>query len=112
MEYAGCAEGRRDARGPSELNLDEVWSRFHTPCTPASRGRRIKVLRTSRRALGSSIPCFLVVRLLGIFPAWTLAPGPWPLDPGPWTLDPGPWTLDPGPWALGPGPLFLDPLIP
>ena len=31
-------EGRRDAQGLSELNLDEVLPGFHTPCTPDKQG--------------------------------------------------------------------------
>ena len=51
MEYAGCAEGRRDARGPSELNLDEVWPGSHTPCTPVKQGAADpSSLRENRRA--------------------------------------------------------------
>ena len=38
MENVGYAEVRRDVRGPSELNLDEVWSRFHTLRTPVKQG--------------------------------------------------------------------------
>ena len=31
-------EGRRDAQGLSELNLDEVLPGSHTPCTPDKQG--------------------------------------------------------------------------
>ena len=44
-------EGRRDAQGPSELNLDEVLPGFHTPCTPVKQGAADpSSLRENRRA--------------------------------------------------------------
>ena len=41
LQGNGIAVGRRNVRGLSELNLDEVCMLFHTLGTPASRGRRI-----------------------------------------------------------------------
>ena len=37
-EMRGYAGVRRDVRGPSELNLDEVLPGSHTPCTPVKQG--------------------------------------------------------------------------
>ena len=37
-EMREMREGRRDAQGLSELNLDEVLPGFHTPCTPDKQG--------------------------------------------------------------------------
>ena len=49
---------RRDVRGSCALQIADFWPGSHTLGSPASRGRRIKVLRTVRRALVSLGPWF------------------------------------------------------
>ena len=51
-------DGSRPAggAGPVSLNSEEVWRRFNTPGSPASRGRRISYLR-ALRAYPATVPC-------------------------------------------------------